>query len=162
MKTNHTVSGMILLFLGIYFLLQQFNISIPFAEVLFRWPSILFGLGLVFMWQGFSNKDDSSMFSGSVLTGLGILFHGSTTFEVWSLTWPYFTLVIGLAFLMKYNVRKKDGLSTGIILLLITAVGVFASQVLPLFQDTVGSFTSFWPLAFVAVGIYYLFFRKSR
>lgn len=162
MKSNNVLPGLILFVIGIYFLAAQWEIHIPFADELLRWPTILFGIGAVMMWQGFSNKDGSSMFSGTVLTGLGVLFHGASTFQLWQYDWPYFTLVIGVAFLLKHSVRRREGLGTGLILLAVTAVALFSSRILPLYQNTLGGWENLWPIVLIAVGVYLVFFRKGN
>ncbi|SDN57997.1 LiaI-LiaF-like domain-containing protein [Alkalicoccus daliensis] len=162
MKSNNILPGIILLVTGLYFLAGQWEVAIPFTEELLRWPTILLGIGAVLMWLGFSNKDAQHMFSGAVLTGLGVLFHGSYTFQLWQHDWPYFTLVIGIAFLLKYFVNKRDGLGTGLILLAITAAALFSAHLLQLLQFIPEAVLPFWPLLFIIAGVYLIFFGRSR
>ncbi|MBU9710979.1 LiaI-LiaF-like domain-containing protein [Evansella tamaricis] len=160
MKNNSMFAGIILITIGLYFLLQQLDIGIPFAHVLFAWPSILFFIGIVLAFQGFSNRDDNKMFSGMVLLGLGVFFHGVHTFGYWSYYWGYFTLIVSVAFFMKYFVNKREGLTPALILLVISAFA-FYNHVLSNWIKTVFSgFDLIWPILFIVIGVYFIFFRK--
>ncbi|ADU31374.1 LiaI-LiaF-like domain-containing protein [Evansella cellulosilytica] len=161
MKNNNNLfPGIILISVGLYFLLRQFNISFPFSDTVFTWPSILVVIGIVLAFQGFSNRDDTKMFSGSVLLGLGVFFHGAHTFSSWGYHWGYFTLIISIAFFMKYFVHKKDGLTPAIVLLIISGFALYSDKVFSWLNNLTSSFDLIWPIALVVVGIYVLFFKK--
>ncbi|WP_280769814.1 LiaI-LiaF-like domain-containing protein [Salipaludibacillus daqingensis] len=161
MKSNQALPGIILVVIGIYFLSQQFDFSLPYSDILLKWPSMLLLFGLVLSWQGFSNRDDNKMFSGVVLLGLGTLFHGVHTFEYWTFHWPYFTLIISFAFFLKYFVNKRDGITTGVILLIISVTALFFSSITQWLNSIHSSFESFWPVILILIGLYLLFFRKK-
>lgn len=159
MRSRQALPGIILILLGVYYLSRQFNFSLPYTDILLTWQSILFLIGLVLSWQGFSNKDDNRMFSGIVLLGLGTLFHGIHTFGYWEYQWPYFTLIISLAFFMKYFVSKRDGMTPGITLLLISLGALFLPGIIEGYRNLSGVET-YWPIALIIIGVYLLFFRK--
>ncbi|PYZ93664.1 hypothetical protein CR194_10930 [Salipaludibacillus keqinensis] len=161
MKSNRTLPGVMLIIVGIYFLSQQFDFSLPYTDILLKWPSILLFFGLALTFQGFSNRDDHKMFSGIVLLGFGILFHAIHTFEYWNFQWPYFTLVIAIAFLCKYFVNKRDGAATGIILLLISASALFFTSIMEWLHSIHPALDSYWSVILILVGLYLLFFRKK-
>ncbi|RKL65956.1 hypothetical protein CR203_17950 [Salipaludibacillus neizhouensis] len=160
MKSKQALPGLILVIIGIYYLSQQFAFSLPYTEIVLKWPSILFLIGMILSWQGFSNKDDNKMFSGIVLLGLGTLFHGIHTFGYWNYNWPYFTLIISFAFFMKYFVNKRDGITPAIILLLISASALFLPQLMARYQNLMTGYESYWPVILIIIGIYLLFFKK--
>lgn len=160
MKSKQTLPGLILVIIGMYYLSQQFDFSLPYTNIVLKWPSILFLIGLILSWQGFSNKDDNKMFSGVVLLGLGTLFHGIHTFQYWDYNWPFFTLIISFAFFMKYFVNKRDGMTPAIILLLISASALFLPRLLDHYHNLLTGYESFWPVILIIVGIYLLFFKK--
>ncbi|MCE7793468.1 DUF5668 domain-containing protein [Salipaludibacillus sp. CUR1] len=160
MKSNQALPGIILIAAGIFFLTRQFNFTFPYGDLLFQWPSILIIIGFVLSWQGFSNRDDHKMFSGIVLLGLGILFHGIYTFNYWTYEWPYFTLIIALAFLLKYAVNKRDGAGPGFILLIISAAALFYSTITEWAYSLHSSVETIWPGLLILIGVYLLFFRK--
>ncbi|UCZ52131.1 DUF5668 domain-containing protein [Bacillus shivajii] len=161
MRRNNFLPGIILISTGLYFLLKQFDITLPYANVIFTWPSILVFIGLVMAFQGFSNRDDSKMFTGATLLGLGVLFHGVHTYGTWGYHWGYFTLIVAIAFLMKYFVNKRDGLTPAMILFAITAFALFSSEVSEWIRTFAGGFESLWPVLLIAIGVYLLFFRKK-
>lgn len=156
MKRKTVSTGIILILIGLYFLLKQLNITIPYSNLVFTWPSILFVIGIILAYQGFSNRDDNKMFSGTLLAGLGIYFHGVISFNHWSYHWAHFTLIISIAFFMKYYVNKREGIVPAFILLGISAFSLFSDELLGL----IGQFQAFWPLILIGLGIYFLFFKK--
>ncbi|NJP36732.1 LiaF transmembrane domain-containing protein [Alkalicoccus luteus] len=160
MKSTYALPGLIMLVIGLYFLIDELGWSIPYVELLLTWQSILLGIGLVLMWQGFSNRDDQRLFSGSILAGLGVLFHGVHTLGLWGYEWPYFTLVIGTAFILKYVFGRRDGLGTGLILLAVTAAAIFSARLMPAVENQLGGLLTYWPVIFILLGVYFLFFRR--
>lgn len=157
MKKNSVLPGLILIMIGLYFLLKQFNISFPYSEIIFSWQSILVLIGAIMSFQGFSNKDDNKMFGGIILLGLGIYFHATGPFQVLNGHWAYYTLIISIAFFMKYFVNKRDGLAPAFVLLAISAMALFSGTITSWFQD----FQAFWPVLLIGLGIYFLFFKKN-
>ncbi|SDZ05050.1 hypothetical protein SAMN05421736_105228 [Evansella caseinilytica] len=160
MKRNHLLPGFFLIVIGLYFLLKQFNISFPYSHLIFTWQSILLILGLVFAFQGFSNRDEHKMFSGIIMLGLGVYFHSIHHFHFLNAHWGYFTLIISIAFFMKYFVNKRDGIVPGMILLIISLIALNAGNVTQWF-NIFTKFNNFWPVLLIFVGIYLVFFRKK-
>lgn len=160
MKSNQALPGIILVIIGAYFLAQQFNFTLPYMDILLNWPSILLLTGLVLFWQGFSNRDDHKVFSGVILLGLGILFHGVHTFQYWNYQWPYFTLIISIAFFLKYFINKRDGITTGVILLIISIAALFFSTITQWLNSIYSGFDSLWPVILILIGIFLLIRKK--
>jgi hypothetical protein len=161
MKSKQALPGIILVVIGLYLLSQQFNFTLPYSDIILMWPSILLLIGLVLSWQGFSNRDDHKMFSGTILLGLGILFHGVITFNYWTYQWPYFTLIISVAFFLKYFVNKRDGITAGVVLLIISVSAMFFSTITQWMNSIYSGFDSLWPIILIIIGLYLLFFRKK-
>ncbi|RXI98444.1 hypothetical protein DS745_19150 [Anaerobacillus alkaliphilus] len=158
MKRQGIFPGVLLIGVGLIFLLQNYNI--PFIQSVFSWPSILVIIGLAFLFQAYIGKDYHSIFTGILLVGLGIHFHGLHLFSFWPDHWAMFTLIIGVAFLFRYSKTKKDGLVPGVILLLISLVAFMYSEFVDLFGSLYSYIENFWPIALIVGGIYLLFFRK--
>lgn len=158
MKRQGIFPGVLLIGVGLIFLLQNYNI--PFVNKIYTWPSILLIIGLAFLFQAYIGKDYHSIFTGILLTGLGIHFHGLQLFSFWPSHWAMFTIIIGLAFLFRYSKTKKDGLIPGIMLLLISLVAFVYSGFIDLFGSLYTYVESFWPIALIGAGIYLLFFKK--
>jgi uncharacterized membrane protein YoaK (UPF0700 family) len=158
MKRQNIFLGIVLIGIGVFFLLKQFQL--PLIQQLYSWPSLLVILGLAFFLQSLFGKDDGSMFPGIVLLGLGIHFHAVQLFPFWPESWAMYTLIVSIAFLFRYQKTKKDGLSAGVILLMVSIFGFMYDA----YQGWVGSiFTAvetFWPIALIVIGAYLLFRRK--
>ena len=158
MKRQGIFPGVLLIGVGLIFLLQ--NYSIPYINTIFTWPSILLIIGLAFLFQAYIGKDYHSIFTGVLLVGLGIHFHGLQLFSFWPNHWAMFTMIIGLAFLFRYSKTKKDGFIPGIILLLISLIAFFYTGFIDLFGSFYSYVDSFWPIALIIAGVYLLFFKK--
>jgi hypothetical protein len=158
LKRQGVFPGVLLIGVGVIFLLQNYNI--PFINYIFSWPSILVMIGLAFMFQAYIGKDYHSIFTGVLLVGLGIHFHGLQLFSFWPDHWAVFTAIIGVAFLLRYSKTKKDGLFPGIILLLISLVAFMYTEFINLFGSLFAYIENFWPVALIGAGVYFLFFKK--
>jgi hypothetical protein len=158
MKRQGVFPGVLLIGVGLIFLLQNYNI--PFKNEIFSWPSILLIIGLTALFQAYLGKDYHSIFTGFLLVGLGIHFHGLRLFSFWPDHWAVFTIIIGLAFLFRYSKTKKDGLVPGIGLLLVSLVAFIYTGFIDLFGSLFTYVENFWPVALIGVGCYLLFFRK--
>jgi predicted membrane protein len=108
MKNNklqgNYITGGILIFLGVAFLLDQFT-PFSFGNVLgLVWPLILFGIGLYLV-------TSSSKKAGLILIALGgIFFIGNLEFlpfNVWQL-WPLILIVVGIGILMSHSRIMRD------------------------------------------------------
>jgi peptidoglycan/LPS O-acetylase OafA/YrhL len=147
--------------MGVYLVVDQFNLDVPYRDVLFQWPSVLILIGLILTWQGFSNKEEARFFSGAVSLGLGIFFHGVHTFNVWEYNWPYITLIVAFAFLLKYAVNRRDGMAPGFILLLISIIAMFFDTMTSWLDTLYEGVSTLLPFMLIVLGIYLLFFRKK-
>lgn len=160
MKHRGVFPGILLIGIGTYFLLRQLNF--PFIEQAFTWPTLLLIIGLAFLAQGYS-ADHSSIFPGIVLTGLGIHFHAMNLFGFWPDHWAIYLLIVGIAFLLKYQ-KTKNGLVPGLLLFTIGILGLFYDGIIE-WMGWIGKgvrwIEAFWPAALIILGIYILFFRKK-
>ncbi|MCR6095636.1 hypothetical protein HXA31_10485 [Salipaludibacillus agaradhaerens] len=161
MKSHRVLPGIILVIMGIYLLVNQFSIDVPYKDILFQWPSVLVLIGLILAWQGLSNKEEAKLFSGVVSLGLGIFFHGVHTFNAWEYEWPYITLIVAIAFLLKYGVHRRDGISPGLILLLVSTVAIFYDTITLWLNTLYGGFSNLLPFILIVIGIYLLFIRRK-
>lgn len=158
MKRQGVFPGVLLIGVGLIFLLQNYNV--PFIGNIFSWPSILLIIGLAFLFQAYIGKDYHSIFTGVLLVGLGIHFHGLQLVSSWPDHWAMFTIIIGVAFLFRYSKTKKDGLIPGILLLLLSIVAFVYSGLIDMFGSLYSYIENFWPIALIGAGIYMLFFKK--
>lgn len=157
MKKQGFFLGIILIGIGVYFLMDQLNI--PFLNNLFTWPTLLLIIGIAFLLQGFVAKETQSLFPGTILTGLGIHFHGRELFDFWPDHWAIYTLIVGLAFIIRHQ-KTKSGIVPGILLLVISLLGLFYDGIIGWMNyigEAVGWLENFWPVILIIIGVYLLF-----
>jgi len=157
MKKQGFFLGIILIGIGVYFLMDQLNI--PFLNNVFTWPTLLVIIGISFLLQGFVGKETQSLFPGTILTGLGIHFHGRELFDFWPDHWAIYTLIVGLAFIIRHQ-KTKNGIVPGILLLVISFLGLFYDGIIGWMNyigEAVGWLENFWPVVLIIIGVYLLF-----
>lgn len=154
LKRQGVFVGVLLLGAGVFFLANNFNI--PFINQFYAWPSILLIIGIAFLLQAYIGKENHSFFPGALLFGLGLHFHGLRLYSFWPSHWAMFTMIVGVAFLIRYSHTKKDGLLPGIILLFISVIALMDASL-------TGMFGSFFCLcwAILASRPYYRWYLLS-
>lgn len=158
MKRQGIFPGIILIGIGLYFLLEKFNL--PYMNQLLSWPTILIIIGLAFLMQSNLGEDSSSIFPGTLLLLLGIHFHAQDIIIGWPSHWAMYTLIVGLSFLFYYLKTKKDGLIIAIILIVISLIGFFSKNVFDWVFSIFGFLGGFWPIILIAIGIFLIVKRK--
>ncbi|KGP73867.1 LiaI-LiaF-like domain-containing protein [Pontibacillus yanchengensis] len=161
MKKQNTFPGIFLIGIGIYFLLQQFNI--PIITHFYSWPTILIIIGVAMLLNSYISNDYEPILPGTILLGLGIHFHGLYTYSFWIDHWGMFPLIVGIAFLLRYQ-KSKQGLLPGLLLVAIALFSIFVSNKPGWFQwiTIAANFVeTFWPLLLILIGIYILFIKKK-
>ncbi|TYS19656.1 hypothetical protein FZC78_01100 [Rossellomorea vietnamensis] len=161
MKGQRLFPGMILIGFGIYFYLQQSNISI-FREF-YTWPTLLIIVGIAFLAQGYKGKDYEAILPGTILTGFGLHFHISSHIAIWPDHIGVFILIISLGCLLRYQ-KTGNGLFQGVLFLILAIILLFYDKVLlwlGILQGGVNIIRDFWPLIIVIIGIYLLFIKKK-
>jgi hypothetical protein len=160
MKGQRLFPGMILIGFGIYFYLQQSNVSI-FREF-YTWPTLLIIVGTAFLAQGYKGKDYESILPGTILAGFGLHFHVTKVAAVWPDHIGIFILIISLGFLLRHQ-KTGNGLFQGILFLILAIILLFYDKVLlwlGFLQEGVNVIRDFWPLIIVLIGVYLLMKRK--
>src|SRR5690606_9339156 len=113
--------------------------------------------------HSFSNKEYQNIFTGVLLLGLGIHFHGLENYDFWFDHWSAYALIVGFAFLIRFFKTKK-GLLPASVLIGISLLMIFSVTLPDWFQWIYGVadfLETFWPVALIAVGFYLLRFKKS-
>lgn len=156
MKRKNLFSAYLLIGVGIYFLLKQ--LQIPIFTNFYSWPTLLIIIGISLLLHSRSSRDDQSLFNGTFLLGLGIHFHGLAHYSFWSNHWAVYTLIIGIAFFVRY-LRTKNGLLISIILISISSFMIFSVKT-PSWLHWIYQLTSllenYWPVALIIFGVYLL------
>lgn len=156
MKKQNSLSGYLLIGLGLYFLLRQLNI--PFLSQYYSWPTILFIIGFAFLLHSYMARDHANILPGAVLLGLGIHFHGLSQYEHWIDHWSIYPIIVGLSFLLRYF-KTKSGLIPALTLLGISAFAFFQSSNTGWFSfiyQMISWTEQFWPLVLIVVGLFIL------
>lgn len=160
MKRNNSFTAYLLIGIGIYFLLKQFQI--PILSNFYSWPSLLIITGLAFLLHSHRAKDFQNLFTGIIVLGLGIHFHGLDNYSFWIDHWAVYPFIIGIAFLIRY-LGTKSGLFVGVLLTGFSSIMLFSITV-PAWFDWIYSVTdvleNFWPIVIIILGIYLLIRKK--
>src|SRR5690625_7237612 len=160
MKKHNAFTAYILIGLGIYFLIQQLDLQM--FDKFYSWPTFLIIIGISFLIHSFSASEYEHIFTGVLLLGLGIHFHGLENYDFWFDHWSVYALITGLAFIIRYFQTKK-GFIPGAVLIGIALLMIFSVTLPDWFQwiyGVVDFLESFWPVAVIAFGVYLLKFKK--
>lgn len=160
MKRKRFFPGIVLIGFGVYFFLQQMQISL--FEGFFSWPTLLFIIGVAFLFQAYGTKDDGAILPGVILTGFAVHFHVAGRMEFWPDHIGALLLIISLGFLLQYQ-KTGEGLLQALLFLIISSLFLFYEQVVNwvgLLESKISAAEKFWPLAMMALGAYFLLTRK--
>lgn len=160
MKKQHIFPAMIFITFGTYFALQQGNINL-FTDF-FSWPTLLFLVGISFLFQGYGGKDYDAIIPGVIFAGLGIHFHFIQHFNLWSDSPGIFLLIIALAFLLFYQ-KTGEGLIYVLFFLIVSVILLFYKRIsewLGVLESGTSFVLKFWPFLFIGYGIYLIIKRK--
>lgn len=161
MKKQRIFPGIILLGFGIFFLVQQYNISL--FTGFDTWPTLLMIVGIAFLFQGYMAKDYEAILPGVILSGFGLHFHVVGRLDIWPNSIGTFILIIALGFLLRSQ-KVGAGLFQGILFLALAILLLFSDKIvgwLGFLEGGVVELWKFWPILLIAFGIYLLFFKKK-
>ncbi|MGP4074564.1 LiaI-LiaF-like domain-containing protein [Halobacillus sp. K22] len=156
MTKQNSFIGFLLIGFGLYFLLRQLNI--PYLSEFYSWPTLLFIIGAAFLLHSYIAKDHSSLFTGALMLGFGVHFHAIHHLAFWKDDWPFYLLVIGVAFLIRYAGAKKGLIPA----LLFLGFGFFAlfwpvnPEWFQWIQTGFQTIIRYWPLVLIVSGLYLL------
>ncbi|TQS76120.1 hypothetical protein DX933_02745 [Ornithinibacillus gellani] len=160
MKRQHAFAGYVLVGLGAFFLLRQ--LKVPILTNFYSWPTLLIIIGLAFLIHSYRSKDYQHLFTGTILLGLGLHFHGLEHYSFWINHWAMYPLIVGIAFLVRYT-KTKHGLLIGAGLTIFSLLMVYSVKFQETFQWIPSLFQfleTYWPIALIIVGIYLLTKKK--
>ncbi|MBB5172652.1 hypothetical protein [Texcoconibacillus texcoconensis] len=158
MRRQGLFYGLLLINIGSYFLLLQWDV--PISNQWLTWPTLLFMIGFAFLFHGFWVKYPDHTFVGTLLCGLSAHFHALNFFQTWPSHWGMYTLVISLAFFIRYLQSKRRGLTIAIILLILSLLSFFYQPFLSSFHRVFEAIDQLWPVALMILGVYLLIFKK--
>lgn len=156
MKRQHSIGAYILIGIGLFFLLRQ--LKVPILTNFYSWQTIVIIIGLALIIHSYKTKSYQNIFSGIVILGIGIHFHGLEHYSFWIDHWAVFILIIGIAFLVRYT-KTKDGFLYGILLSGLAILLLFPID-LPNWLNWIyillDFVEGFWPIFLIIIGIYLL------
>src|SRR5699024_11100943 len=158
MKNQNTFFGYLLIGIGIFYLLH--HLEFAFLQDYYSWPTLLAVIGVVFLMHSYKENGFQHIFTGTLLIGLGIHFHGLAQSDFWLDHWSVFLLIVCLAVLMRLCKTRK-GLVLSCILIGICIIMIFCISLPGWFDwvyDVVYFLEMFWPIALIVIGVYYLRF----
>lgn len=160
MSKNNSFAAYLLIGVGIYFLLIQFEI--PILAKFSSWPTLLMITGIAFLLSAYRTKDYQTIFPGIIVLGLGIHFHGLENYPSWVNHWSVYPFIVGIAFIIRY-LKTKSGLFIGLLLTGISSIMLFSITV-PRWFSWIYSVTdlieNFWAIGLIIIGIYLLVRKK--
>lgn len=160
MRKQNSFAAYILIGIGFYFLIKQLNL--PILTDFYSWPTLLIIVGIALLIHSYAAKDYQNLFSGTVVLGLGIHFHGLNHYSFWIDHWAMFPLIIGIAFIVRF-LRTKNGLLPGIILIGVSMLMIFSIDVpewLSWIYIVIDFLEQFWAIALIVLGIFLLKKKK--
>ncbi|MFB4471927.1 LiaI-LiaF-like domain-containing protein [Oceanobacillus caeni] len=160
MKKRNSLLAYILIVIGVFFLLKQ--LEIPLITNFYSWQTILIITGILFLFYSYIQKNNQFLFSGTIILGLGIHFYGLEHYHFWSNHWGMYTLIIGIAFIVRATKTKK-GYILGILFIGVSIFMIFSSKVPAYFNwvnDVTPFVTNYWPIILIIIGIYLLKKKK--
>lgn len=160
MKKKNAFSAYLLIGIGVYFLLRQ--LKIPILTDFYSWQTLLIIVGLALLIHSYTSKNYQNLFTGTIVLGLGIHFHGVAHYSFWIDHWAVYLLIVGIAFIVRY-VHTKSGLFPGVLLIAFAIIMIFSIQ-LPIWFDwiyiVINFIEKFWPILLIVLGVYLLTKKK--
>lgn len=151
MNRKNSFIAYTLIGLGFYFLLKQLNI--PLFSSFYAWPTIVIIIGVALLLHSYSAREYESLFSGTIILGIGIHFHGLHNYPRWIDHWAVYLLIIGVALLVR-SLKTKTHFLSGIIC---TSISLFLILPVKIPQfNWIHSYDLIWPLIIIFIGFYLL------
>ncbi|MDX8360399.1 LiaI-LiaF-like domain-containing protein [Cytobacillus sp. IB215316] len=158
---SRITSGLLLIIIGIFFLLDTFDVINNFWVTLWPLTLVIVGLGfhIGFFAGGAKRSSAGVLVPGGILLVIGsvMLFH--TTFG-WGYavnTWPIYLLAVALGlFELWLFGGRENGLLIPVSILSFLGIFFFIDNLLPI------SIFEFWPVVLIIIGLGMLFSTKKN
>lgn len=123
MRKQSNLTAYLLIVIGGYFLIKQFNL--PFLSDFSSWTTLIMLIGIAFLLNSYTSKDYGNLFSGVLILGLGIHFHGLENYSNWIDHWAVYPLMIGIVYIVRF-LKTRNGLIPGLILVGFSSIMAFS------------------------------------
>lgn len=146
------VSGIFLILIGLLFLLREIA---PQYFNFWDWPFIIIGLGFVFLVWAILSGAGGLAVPGAILAGIGGIFYYQNMtgdWGSWSYIWSLIPGFVGIGIIISGIIEGnfKEGISSGLVLLLISAILLF---VFGSAFGLSGGITQYWPVLLIGLGL---------
>jgi hypothetical protein len=162
MKNQRVFPGIILIGFGAILFLQQSGFTA--LQTFYSWPTLLIIVGVAFLGQGYSAKDNEAILPGAIISGLGLHFHFAGKISIWpNNTIGMLVLFISIGFFLRFQ-KANNGLFQAFLFLVLALLLLFydkAAEYFGLLQNGLSFAWKFWPAIIILVGIYLLFRKKK-
>ncbi|CAG9619530.1 LiaF transmembrane domain-containing protein [Sutcliffiella rhizosphaerae] len=160
MKKNSFLPGLLLLFFGLYFLLQQLNISL--WDGMFTWSTLLVITGAALLLQAYKQSDYPNILPGFVLLGIGLHFQLKDTVAVWPDHFAVIILILGVGFILRAQ-KTKGGMFEGVLLCILASFFLFYGtfmEMLGVVETGVEHLYNYWPVILIIIGAFLVVKKK--
>lgn len=155
MKKHPALLAYILIGVGLYFVVRQYDI--PFLSHFDTWPTFIIIAGIGIIIHSVFSSDSQYLLSGIIVLGIGIHFHGQLHYPGWIDHWAVYILILGAAITIRY-VKTKKGLVTGLLLMGLSVMFIYSISV-PHWLEWlyfVEHLETVWPFLLIIIGVYLL------
>jgi len=151
-RRSSLIGGLVLVLLGLLILAIQL---LPGIQLLFSWPWIIVGFGLVVFLVGTATGVPALAIPACLIGGLGgILYYQNATgdWDSWAYIWALIPGFVGLGIVLSglLGENRTDTMRAGGLLILISLVlfAVFGS-----FFGALGLMGDYWPVLLILLGL---------
>lgn len=158
-RRSDLVFGIIMLLIGAWFLLAQFNLVPGLNKIMnvqYQWPLIVIGVGVFLFLLGLLVRAPGMSVPACIVGGIGgILYYCNSTgnWGTWSFLWTLIPGFVGIGVLLSTLLggNERGGYREGLRLILVSAilfiifVMIFSGQVF---------FLKYWPVLVILAGIW--------
>ncbi|QFT90086.1 hypothetical protein FIU87_15585 [Bacillus sp. THAF10] len=160
MKKNSFLPGLLLLLFGLYFLLQQLNISL--WDGMFSWTTLLVISGVALLLQAYKQNDYPNILPGFVLLGIGLHFQLKDSVSGWPDHFAVIILILGAGFILRSQ-KTKGGMFEGVLLCILASFFLFYDSFMRMLgkvETGVENLYNYWPAVLIIIGAFLVFKKK--
>ncbi|MBA2873687.1 LiaI-LiaF-like domain-containing protein [Thermaerobacillus caldiproteolyticus] len=161
MKKQGIFTGITLIGLGAYFLINQ--LQLPLLSAFQGWPTLFVIFGIALLGQAYSAREYQHIFPGTILFGFGLHFLLIQLSKRWPNNVGMFFFIIAVAFLLSSR-KMKSGFIQSLFFFALACIILFSERWSRLFHVVENGITflwNFWPIGLIISGIYILLIKRK-
>jgi hypothetical protein len=125
---------------------------LKFLQQWTTWPNLLILIGVAFLLFAWLTKEYDLLFPAFLLFGIGCDPYLSNHVRWWPKQVNFYSLLIGLGFLIRYYRFKKSNLFLGLTLIILAFFQLFLKSIEKQLHSHLGTLDQYWPVLLVAIG----------